>query len=71
MIEARELCVTIGRARILDAVSLAAPAGKLTGPDRPERRGKVDRAQVPDGEIRPDGGTVHALRPPDRLLVGG
>ncbi|PTW61617.1 iron complex transport system ATP-binding protein [Breoghania corrubedonensis] len=71
MIEAHHLTLRLGRATILDNVSLAAPAGKLTVLIGPNGAGKSTALKCLTGELRPDGGTVMlAGRAIDTLSAG-
>ena len=68
MLEAENLTLSIGRARILDGVSLTAPAGKVTVLIGPNGAGKSTAFKCLTGEVRPDRGHVKLAGRPVRAI---
>jgi zinc transport system ATP-binding protein len=58
-IEARDVCLSIGRHTILDSISFAIPEGQYVGIVGPNGAGKTTLLKVILGLIRPTKGEVH------------
>lgn len=59
MLEARKVCYSVGRARLVDGVSLTARAGRVLTIIGPNGSGKSTLLRMLSGERRPTQGSVH------------
>jgi ABC-2 type transport system ATP-binding protein len=67
-LDARDLCVALGKKRVLDGITLAADTGRVLALLGPNGAGKTTLFRVLLGMLEPDGGTARLLGEPCTAL---